>query len=106
MTIYRGRLPWSAGRSENDVSSSRSTACFSAETFGSDSADRSGAASRDARRLKGHAAMAHDLLHDLCAAKPVRAGTARATGGERLQAFKQAGTEAGKRETGGQKVIH
>ncbi|VWB94279.1 hypothetical protein BLA6993_04508 [Burkholderia lata] len=50
--------------------------------------------------------MAHDLLDELCAAESVRGGTARASGGERLQALKHAGTEAGKQDMGGQKVIH
>lgn len=50
--------------------------------------------------------MAHDLLHEQQDAESVRGGTAGASGRERLQASKHAGTEAGKQDTGGQKVIH
>jgi hypothetical protein len=106
VTISGEQPPRLSRGPENARSSGRSTACFSTETFGSDSVNRACAASRDARRLKGRAAMAHDLLHELCAVNPVRGGIARASGGKPLQALKLAGTEAGKRETGGQEVIH
>ncbi|CAN0639624.1 hypothetical protein BCEP27_120003 [Burkholderia cepacia] len=106
MTISRQRQSGPGSRSGNDVSSGRSTACFSTETFGSDSAGRSRSASREVRNVKGRAAMAHDLLHDLCAAESVRGGTAQASGGERLQAIRKAGTEAGRQAVNGQSKSH
>lgn len=106
VAISRKRQSGPGRGSENDVSSGRSMACFSTETFGSDSAGRSCAAPCDALDVKGRAAMAHDLLHELCAAESVRGGTAQASGGERLQAIRNAGTEAGRQAGNGLSKSH
>ncbi len=68
---------------------------------------RSCATPRDALRLKGHAAMAHDLLHEQWVAKSVRGEHCACAGwGVAASVLKHAGTEAGKQGPGCRKVIH
>ncbi|HDR9587704.1 TPA: hypothetical protein QDC22_005371 [Burkholderia stabilis] len=108
MTISRQLPRGSAGKPEIRFPSAPLTGRFSTETFGSDSVSRSRSTPLDARKVKGGAAMAHELLDGLCAATTVRGARGEARDRKQLQALMvrdPSGPEtgAGKRRTSFQK---